>query len=324
MKRKWLQISYSLALLISGLSFPTYAADGALQNTKAIVSKTEWMKGLLDTLPVCRISIPGTHDSGSIKGGVMLETQTLGIVEQLNQGIRAFDIRLQKKDAKLGVFHSHAFQEIYWESEVLPAFIHFLKAHPSETLIVSLKKEGGELADYSSLLSASLKNSVNAYYFVVDFRSDLRLKDCRGKILFFHRDRAMDDYPGAACTNWIDDATCLMTLRDRNGEEGHALLEDEYQYESGEGAGKKIEVCINNLDRVSEESVTLTRWGITFLSANGLPFGTPLVFANKVNKPVANHLMAGSKRNCGIVFIDFTGGQGGRKLVEYLINSNFN
>ena len=105
-----------------------------------------WMKSLHDTLPVCKVSIPGTHDSGTVKGGPMLKTQSTNIPAQLQQGIRAFDIRLEKKNGKLGVFHSHAFQDIYWEDDVLPAFIGFLQAHPSEVLIVSLKKEGGRVA----------------------------------------------------------------------------------------------------------------------------------------------------------------------------------
>ncbi len=103
----------------------------------------EWMRILHDTLPICKISIPGSHDSGSTQGGHMLKTQA-EIPAQLRQGIRAFDIRLEKKGNKLGVFHSHAFQDIYWEDDVLPAFIHFLQTYPSETLIVSLKKEKGE------------------------------------------------------------------------------------------------------------------------------------------------------------------------------------
>lgn len=107
------------------------------------IEKPEWMKCLPDSLPLCKISIPGSHDSGTTKGGSMLQTQTVDIPRQLQKGIRAFDIRLEKKNDKLGIFHSYAFQDIYWEDDVLPAFIAFLQAHPSETLIVSLKREGG-------------------------------------------------------------------------------------------------------------------------------------------------------------------------------------
>ncbi len=96
------------------------------------------------------------------------------------------------------------------------------------------------MRDYASLLSVSLSSPEYQSYFVMDFRPELTLKDCRGKILFLHRDHAMDNYPGAACVGWEDDSTCLLTLRNKDGKEGVALLEDEYQYESGEEAGKKV------------------------------------------------------------------------------------
>lgn len=322
MERKWLRLSYVLFWTISVLVFPTYAQGNGLQDAKGKINKAEWMKYLQDTLPLCKVSLPGTHDSGTTKGGRMLQTQSVGISEQLQQGIRAFDIRLEKKNGKLGIFHSYAFQDIYWEDDVLPTFISFLQAHPSETLVVSLKKEGGEIQDYAALLSVSLSKPAHQNYFVADFCPELTLKDCRGKILFLHRDHAMDNYPGAACIGWADNATCQLTLRNKDGKEGSVLLQDEYQYESGKDAGKKIEACISNFDKVSAEPVTSYRWGISFVSATGLPLGTPLVFADKINEPVANYLREANKRNCGVVFIDFIDKRGGRKLVEYLIGSN--
>lgn len=328
MKRIKLRISYALVLALTLFCSRAYAMSGNIQNadtdlrTGKGTEKAAWMKHLPDTLPMCKISIPGTHDSGTTKGGRMLKTQTDGIAAQLLQGIRAFDIRLEKKDGKLGIFHSHAFQDIYWEDDVLPAFIAFLQAHPSETLIVSLKKEGGELQDYASLVSASLSDPANQPYFVPHFRPDLRLKDCRGKILFLHRDRAMEQYPGAACIGWEDNSTCLLTLRSTQGAEGIALLQDEYQYKSGKEAAKKIEASIRNFKRIAAEAAASRRWGISFVSATGLPLGTPKVFARKVNQPVADYLKKADLHPCGIVFIDFIGHTGGQNLVEYLIDSN--
>lgn len=132
----------------------------------------------------------------------------------------------------------------------------------------------------------------------------------------------MDNYPGAACVGWEDDSTCLLTLRNKDGKEGVALLEDEYQYESGEEAGKKVGVCVRNIEGMSAEPVSSRRWGITFVSATGLPLGTPKVFADKVNKSIADYLKQKNSRNCGIVFIDFVSEPGGKDLVEYLIDSN--
>lgn len=328
MGRKFSRMCYILALTIFVLVFPGLCTEVAPQCTETSmwlngsVEKTTWMKCLHDTLLMCKISIPGTHDSGTTKGGDMLKTQSETIPVQLQLGIRAFDIRLEKKNNKLGIFHSYAFQDLYWEDDVLPAFISFLQAYPSETLIVSLKKEGGELQDYASLVSASLSNPVYQDYFVTDFHPELTLKDCRGKILFLHRDSAMINYPGAACVGWEDNKTCLLILCNKDGKEGRVLLQDEYQYESGKDAGKKITTIIRNIDVVSDQPASSRKWGISFVSATGLPLGTPKIFADQINQPVADYLEQEHKRNCGIVFIDFINDKGGKELVEYLIESN--
>lgn len=110
------------------------------------LNRSAWMKGLSDEIPVCQLTIPATHDSGALLGGESLQTQDITIQEQLEVGVRGFDIRLQAcENGKLGVYHSVQFQEIYWETDVLPVFIDFLKKNPSEMLFVSVKKEGESL-----------------------------------------------------------------------------------------------------------------------------------------------------------------------------------
>jgi len=319
MRQNWKRI-FAIWMLAVWMAVPCICAVSAGFPTET--GKEEWMKALHDTLPMCKLSVPGTHDSGSTRGGRTLRTQTLSISGQLQQGIRAFDIRLRKRKNKLGIFHSRAFQGIYWEEDVLPAFIAFLQAHPSETLVVSLKKEGGASEDYASLLSSSLLIPAHQRYFVTDFHPGLTLGECRGKILFLHRDFVMERYPGAACIGWADNASCLLTLRGKDGVEGKVLLQDEYQYESDKEADKKIASCIRHFDKVAAEPAASRRWAISFTSATGLPSGTPLAFANRINQPVAAYLAKGRKRKCGIVFIDFTDLQGGKALADYLIRCN--
>ena len=285
--------------------------------------RTDWMGALPDAFPMCKLSIPGTHDSGARFGGPDFHTQNQDIPAQLRQGIRAFDIRLQEKDGKLGVFHSIAFQQVYWETDVLPAFLRFLQEHPTETLVVSLKREGGTPEAYATLLAASLEDKANRACFVEDFHPALALGDCRGKILFLHRDVATPHYPGAACSGWADDATCLLTLRDKDGQEDHALLQDEYQYESDQESAQKIAAAIRNLEAVAAEPEDSLRWGISFASATGLPDGTPQAFADQVNPALADWLEEHGGARRGIVFIDFTGQEGGQRLVSVLINGNF-
>ena len=284
--------------------------------------KTKWMQAVDDTVPICKLSIPGTHDSGAMFGGEMLQTQGEDLRGQLQKGIRAFDIRLKAVNGKLGVFHSFAFQNIYWEDDVLPLFIDFLTQNPSETLIVSLKKEGGEIGDYASLLAKSLRNVLYSDFFVTEFNPQMSLGDCRGKILFLHRDHVMDDFPGASCHGWDDNATCLLSLQGNDGTTGYAFLQDEYQYKNGWEAFKKIFACVRNFDTICAEPLSSFRWGISYVSATGLPTGTPVVFANQINKSLVVYLSENKRKSCGIVFIDFVDTTDGKRLVDYLIESN--
>lgn len=113
MTRKTLLIVLCLMAMVTSVSAQT-------------LNRSAWMKGLTDDVPVCRLTIPATHDSGALLGGEALQTQDISIREQLEAGVRGFDIRLQAcENGKLGVYHSVQFQEIYWETDVLPAFLDF-------------------------------------------------------------------------------------------------------------------------------------------------------------------------------------------------------
>lgn len=304
--------------------FLLLAACSGGQKDIPVEDASTWMKELNDSLPLCKISVPGSHDSGACRnGGVFIKTQDIDIATQLKEGIRFFDIRLQAMpDGKLGIYHGPFFQDIYWEENVLADFISFLQANPSETLIVSLKKENGELTDYAKLLSSVLSKPEYQSYFVDNFRQDLTLGDCRGKILFMHRDHAMDNYHGAECFDWADNATCMLTVRSKDGEEGKVTVEDEYQYSSSAKADYKVETCIRNIDKIAAEPENSYLWAFTFVSATAVPVSGPIHFAEKVNEPVAKHIQEMSKKNCGIVIIDFAGSEQGQMLVKALIDNN--
>lgn len=293
-------------------------------NHGRVINAEEWMKSLNDTLPISCISLPGTHDSGAIRGGKALRTQSSTIIQQLEVGIRAFDIRLKSRKGKLGVYHSIVFQHIYWEEDVLPAMISFLKKHPSEMLVVSLKCEGRSISKYTSLINSSLHRADYRDYIVSSFDKILTLGDCRGKILFLHRDDAGIGYQGVRCEGWKDDASCLLTLRAENGNVDTVWLQDEYQYSSGDAIEieQKKQAIISYFEKMSQLNKMSFQWGISFISATGLPKGTPFVFAKKLNGTIADYLTNNKQRNCGIVFIDFVADIDGRRLVDVIIRSN--
>lgn len=286
------------------------------------LNRCAWMKGLPDDTPVSRLTLPATHDSGALLGGEALQTQDITIAEQLEAGVRGFDIRLQAcENGKLGVYHSVQFQEIYWETDVLPAYIDFLKKHPSEMLFVSLKKEGGDTEAYRRLATTSLNDKAIAPYVVNDFQNDLTLGDCRGKILFMHRDRILEEYPGAQCYGWDDNATCWVTLKDKKGNETLVSVEDEYGYKNGGKASYKGRTTWKNMKSAMKDAGKDHRWYISFASATALPVVGPAAFSEVVN-PMLVKQTQGLKQPCGIVLIDFAGTPDGRALVDNLILSN--
>lgn len=117
-----------------------------------LVDYKKWMSTLPDTLPLSAISIPGTHNSHThYRALPSVRCQVADVKTQLDQGIRFLDIRLQpvhatdpsKKDLYLihGAFPNSLTGPKYF-APILQTCYTFLVANPSETILISLKREG--------------------------------------------------------------------------------------------------------------------------------------------------------------------------------------
>lgn len=102
----------------------------------------DWMARLDDDTPLNEVFIPGTHDSGALYSffGVSGKCQSYTIGEQLQMGVRFFDIRLQLRGSELAVVHSFVDQKLTFD-EVLNAIESFMTENPSEFLIISIKQD---------------------------------------------------------------------------------------------------------------------------------------------------------------------------------------
>ncbi|XP_061859998.1 1-phosphatidylinositol phosphodiesterase-like [Colius striatus] len=99
-----------------------------------------WMAQLPDAVPLCRLSIPGTHDSLSLFGGRRLRCQSWGLEAQLAAGIRFLDVRCKLARGELQVYHLCTFQRASLRG-VLRRTLRFLHAHPSEAVLMRIKEE---------------------------------------------------------------------------------------------------------------------------------------------------------------------------------------
>ncbi len=152
-KRATVFLSHALlggALLSNGLQASPLAgtfSDEAqqvdyLHNTPAGYTNTDWMKHLPDNTLISEVSIPGTHDTMALHGGIIPQTQVLDVKSQLEMGIRYLDGRFTLKNGELWGYHGIIPQHVSF-AQFFDTVTEFLDQHPSEVLFIGMQNEGG-------------------------------------------------------------------------------------------------------------------------------------------------------------------------------------
>jgi 1-phosphatidylinositol phosphodiesterase len=100
------------------------------------------MASLGEATSLASITLPGTHDSAAIHEPIpgIAQTQTLTFEDQLTAGVRYFDVRCRNVQDTFTLYHGSVDEDQTFEATVGVMYA-FLAAHPSETLIVSIKEE---------------------------------------------------------------------------------------------------------------------------------------------------------------------------------------
>lgn len=181
-----------------------------LNSALAQTDNSGWMASLQDSVPVCRVSIPGTHDSGT--AGVWFpmrhyaRTQTMNLSDQWNAGIRFFDLRPKLDGDELKIYHGPANCHITLE-EALLILKEKLELNPSEFCIVMTNSAGGGQAAVDKTME--LINSVIPARMLADFKADMTVADIRGRILFIHRNTPSRgvNAPGVLMRGWPGNGT---------------------------------------------------------------------------------------------------------------------
>ena len=177
-----------LGIIINGTCFKTYNNYG--------IDNSTWMANIKDDVLINEIVMPGSHDAGSYKMVWLGETQQFTIDEQLQMGVRYFDIRVNKKEDKYVIFHS-----IINGVEFLPileSIKNFIINNPTEVLLLDFQHfEGNSQNDVYNFITEYLYNNNllvenNTKLSDLEFISNLKLKDARGKCIIFWGDRSMD------------------------------------------------------------------------------------------------------------------------------------
>ncbi len=152
------------------------------------------MKNVPDEFLLSEINIPGSHNScaRNVQFSYFSKCQDLSVFEQLNIGIRFLDIRVEKVNHSLKTIHGIADcykhskgKENLFLDDVIKNCKAFLKANPSETIILCIKRDHGDSSEetFDVFFENYLKDDLDWY---TENRIPA-LGEVRGKLVLVNR-----------------------------------------------------------------------------------------------------------------------------------------
>jgi len=143
-----------------------------------------WMNSIPDSTKLTQMTIPGTHNSCALHGICCARTQTWSLPEQMNAGLRYFDIRLRLYNNTLRAFHDFV-DQIDTFDIILNYALNFLEQNPSESIIMQIVKEYKVENCSKSMQEMYDEYTKDIKDKIVDFKKkdEIKIGDIRGKIL---------------------------------------------------------------------------------------------------------------------------------------------
>lgn len=169
---------------------------------------TDWLAMVNDDTKVCKLSIPGSHDTMTGMGfyqpdlkyvfNMTAISQLSTLEEQIESGLRFFDIRpvvsidtLATNPAEKQILRlAHGISEIDVTFEqAIDQLQRYLKEHPSEFFIAKLQADNGmeNQNRWTELLHIVLSKQKYQGLFIEDWHPDITVGEMRGKILWLSR-----------------------------------------------------------------------------------------------------------------------------------------
>ena len=253
-----------------------------------------WMSKVNDNTRLIDLSIPGTHDSGATHSifDVAGKCQDLNISEQLRIGVRFFDLRIQLVNNDLNIVHGPVDQNLKFNT-VLTKMKDFIKKHPSEFIIISLKKEADDVnstLDFSETLVERINNQTDIISLAASLPTNVG--EARGKIHIISRANINVGLP--AYYGWRDDTTFTLD---------NMYIQDNYCIDDVNEKINDIKATVDVSNHQTNDKLVLN-----FLSCyldNSFPpsyAGTP---ANTINPWFNSYIKENDNYKLGIVLCDF-------------------
>ena len=257
---------------------------------------SRWMSRLPDSVMISQLSLPGTHNSCALHDGFSFgfaKCQSWQLSTQLKSGIRFIDIRCRHLSDRFLIYHGVIAQRITFQ-EVRDICQDFLRKHPSECIVMSIKEEStadGTTRSFADTFADATKNDEKLWHISPE---DSELRQVRNRIVIVDRTGTLGGL------NW-----------------GEMLRQDEYMAP----LALKQKLIRLHFDKASD--VENVRWFVNFCSGT-VPgrLLTPKMYAAQSNEFTLDLIKQPSGNRpvrLGTVVMDFPG----EDLIEQIIETNF-
>ncbi|KAG5358100.1 hypothetical protein CJU89_4598 [Yarrowia sp. B02] len=283
---------------------------------------SNWLQDIRDDANLAQLSLVGTHNSGCYHTALpSVQCQGASITDQLENGVRFLDIRAGRPSlgglgGLLGSSDPDDLQVIHGSfparipkafplDEALGEVYRWIEAHPSETVILSLKGEGQtwEKDDFAELVWAKyLEKDQGRYY--LDGQIP-QLGQVRGKIVLFRRfaiggqDLLNKSHGMGIDAHWWDYNTT-------NDDRGTFEVQDFSEIKEPADVDKKMGYVEDMMKRSEQYNATANAQPKLFLNyTSGSNFWNPACWPAAVAKGFTDKLSTVVGKGSGITIVDY-------------------
>ncbi|MBQ8581989.1 MAG: hypothetical protein IJ478_07910 [Alistipes sp.] len=249
--------------------------------TTAQYAGNNWITPLDGDIYVSQMSIPGSHDAATgeematIVGDIFASTQEQTLQTQWDLGVRAFDLRPAIYDAIFGstnelwLYHGMTRVSVSWATAMNTLQANLTK-NPGEFAIVLFRHEDeGTLGKNTNSddFNTYMTNYINANSsWIVDWKPDLTIDECRGKIILISRFSGSWSY--GCFTGWSHDAAgATTTLRNANSSKSATMyVQDYYNPSDHDTKWKSIQTYLDISKTFHTDAAKVNHWMINHCS----------------------------------------------------------
>lgn len=242
-----------------------------------------WITPLDGNIYVSQMSIPGSHDAATgdgaadIVGGLFSVTQEKTLQQQWDLGVRCFDLRpcLYTRKNELWIYHGACRLNTSWASAMNTIKANLVN-HPGEFAIVLFRMEDDKIlgrprtkdtdgTKFNSYMTAWVDGNKD---WIVDWRPDVTIDECRGKLILISRFE--NGTWGYGCfTGWSHNeagTTTTVYTKGGNPKSGTMYVQDYYNPSSAETKFTSITKYFDIAQKFHLEEQYKNQWMLNHLS----------------------------------------------------------